>query len=213
MNILARFYLHNNRVAVADKYGTFTFSQLNKLSSQLADNIRPHLDANKSKRKPHSQQPCVAYFCPRDHTYVAAQWASWHAGAIGVPLAENYPTDDLQYLLEDSGAAAVISHSSCVNAVRPAAEKVGIPIMLVNEIRESLNADSVAPLPPTNIGEDAMLIYTSGTTGRPKGVLVRHEVRRSFRVFLPQPTPDSVHSPLTSIKQRTRAARANACAW
>jgi acyl-CoA synthetase (AMP-forming)/AMP-acid ligase II len=181
MNILNRFQLHNSRIAVTDRYGTFTFSQLNLLASELAGNLKAQLrTADKTKRKPFSPQPCVAYFCPRDHTYVAAQWASWRAGAIGVPLAENYPVDDLRFILEDSGAAAVFSHSRCVDALRPAAEKAGVPIVLITEIRDVLNPSTnlgvSPPPPPLDIGEDALLIYTSGTTGRPKGVLVRHEV-------------------------------------
>ncbi len=93
-----------------------------------------------------------------------------------MPLAENYPVEDLRYLLEDSGAAAVLSHNSCVDALRPAAEKAGVPIVLINEIRGGSNPIATPPPPPLDIGEDALLIYTSGTTGRPKGVLVRHEV-------------------------------------
>jgi acyl-CoA synthetase (AMP-forming)/AMP-acid ligase II len=178
MNILSRFYKYNTRTAICDKYGTYTFGQVNKLAMQVAGKLRPHLEnSDVSKRKTFSKQPCVAYFCPRDHTYVASQWASWHAGAIGVPLAENYPADDLRYILEDSGAAVVLSHASCVSALRPAAEKIGTPIVLVDEIGTSVEKDDVVPPPPSDIGEDAMLIYTSGTTGRPKGVLVRHQVR------------------------------------
>ena len=181
MNILARFHLHSSRIAVTDRYGTFTYGQLNHLANEIAGNVKAHLTtADKSKRKSFSPQPSVAYFCPRDHTYVAAQWASWRAGAIGVPLGENYPVDDLRYLLEDSGAAVVLSHTRCVDALRPAAEKAGVPIVLINEIRDVLNPSSVPelspPPPPLDIGENALLIYTSGTTGRPKGVLVRHEV-------------------------------------
>jgi non-ribosomal peptide synthetase component F len=146
MNILSRFYKYNTRTAICDKYGTYTFGQVNKLAMQVAGKLRPHLEnSDVSKRKTFSKQPCVAYFCPRDHTYVASQWASWHAGAIGVPLAENYPADDLRYILEDSGAAVVLSHASCVSALRPAAEKIGTPIVLVDEIGTSVEKDDVVP--------------------------------------------------------------------
>ena len=102
-------------------------------------------------------------------------------GLAGVPLAKNPASvDDLRFILEDSNAVAVLSHARCVDALRPAAEKAGVPILLINEIRNvskaSTNPEIPPPPPPLDIGENALLIYTSGTTGRPKGVLVRHEV-------------------------------------
>ena len=36
------------------------------------------------------------------------QWATWLAGAIGVPLHPSHPVDELQYILDDSDAVLLL---------------------------------------------------------------------------------------------------------
>jgi len=70
------------------------------------------------------------------------------AGACYVPIDADAPADRVRYLLDDSGARAVIEH---------------VP-----------DDDPAAVLPDVEASDAAYLIYTSGTTGLPKGVVVEH---------------------------------------
>jgi len=68
---------------------------------------------------------------------VASQLAVWRAGCIGVPLAESYPTEELAYVLEDCGARAVYAHPSFLAVLRPACERLGVPIIVVESIAQA----------------------------------------------------------------------------
>jgi malonyl-CoA/methylmalonyl-CoA synthetase len=170
--MLSRAFRNADRLAVLDAHGAHTYGQLNGWAAALASQLREAV----ARRPPtDGRQPRVAYMCPRDHTYVAAKLGSWQAGAIGVPIAENYPTAEIQYVLQDSGASACIVHKSFLAALGPAASALGVPVVAVdNGLAGGLLSESVGSAPSQ--GDGAMLIYTSGTTGRPKGVLVRHSM-------------------------------------
>jgi malonyl-CoA/methylmalonyl-CoA synthetase len=132
--------------------------------------------------------------CPRDNSYVQSQLATWHLGYIGVPIAENYPASEIEYVLKDCGVSLVLTDASKAAAIGPVASALQLPMIEVSRLTpcgpnlEALvkNAPAAsaaaAPAPshpeaqPWQDGADggAILIYTSGTTGRPKGVLTTH---------------------------------------
>lgn len=102
----------------------------------------------------------------------------------------------LAYILKDSGAHALITHTSKAKVVLEALEQIDHEIRLIwisplgkvpPKLLASHNAlawDSIfsgpsaskVPPPPASTGEHdlAALIYTSGSTGRPKGVMQPH---------------------------------------
>ncbi|HEX2094113.1 MAG TPA: amino acid adenylation domain-containing protein, partial [Longimicrobiaceae bacterium] len=99
------------------------------------------------------------------------------AGGAYVPLDPAHPADRLRYVLEDSGAALVLTS-------RGLAERLPASVarMELDAGRAALDArpphPPAVPVAPEN---PAYVIYTSGSTGRPKGVLVEH---RSLAAFL-----------------------------
>lgn len=103
---------------------------------------------------------------------VAGVLAILKAGAGYLPLDPDYPHDRLLYMIEDSGAALVLTCGAVTAKLAIPAEKVflidapGQP-----SFPSPVLAASGAPAGAPRI---AYLIYTSGSTGRPKGVVVTH---------------------------------------
>jgi len=93
------------------------------------------------------------------------------AGAAYVPVDPDYPADRISYMLEDTGAAIVVSSSKSKPKIQTAAE---INIIELDDERafanQSKNNLSNKVLP----NQLAYVIYTSGSTGKPKGVMIEH---------------------------------------
>jgi len=90
------------------------------------------------------------------------------SGAAYLPLAPEYPTERLDYMLRDSGAVALVIEEG----LAPRFENAQIPVIRLGE-------DSAAAVPAraaalTLQRSLAYVIYTSGSTGKPKGVAVEH---------------------------------------
>ena len=106
--------------------------------------------------------------------------------AVMVPTNINYQEHDLEYILNDSDASAIVIHgervpmfqgvrSRCPNVRRVlhvGEEGEGLGVSLPALAQEASKAFEPAPLAP----DDLMNIqYTSGTTGFPKGCMLTHE--------------------------------------
>jgi amino acid adenylation domain-containing protein len=105
---------------------------------------------------------------------VAALLAVLKAGGAYVPLDPAYPTERLDYMLADSGAAVLLADSDvptrlaydgAIVDLRPGAG-ADVP-----KARAPLRRKAPEDLAPEDL---AYVIYTSGSTGRPKGVMLGH---------------------------------------
>ena len=113
-------------------------------------------------------------------------YAIWFAGAVTVPIYETSSAEQIEWILEDSGARAVVAetadHTGRLKEVRDRVtglhhvwsiedNAVAVLTTLGHEITdEALEARRTAAGPEAL----ATLIYTSGTTGRPKGCMLTH---------------------------------------
>ncbi|HST62230.1 MAG TPA: amino acid adenylation domain-containing protein, partial [Longimicrobium sp.] len=91
------------------------------------------------------------------------------AGGAYLALDPALPAERLAYMLEDSGAVALVTRGDMADAL-PAGS---LPVVHLDG--EALRGESDANLPGgAGAGDLAYVIYTSGSTGRPKGVAVEH---------------------------------------
>ncbi|AWI32241.1 non-ribosomal peptide synthetase [Streptomyces tirandamycinicus] len=112
----------------------------------------------------------VALAAPRGPELAAAALGVWLAGAVYLPVDPEHPVQRLAYVLEDSGAQAVLTAPGV-----ELPEGVRARVLAL----EPLAPDGSGPLPDPGAGGPdpdscAYLIYTSGSTGKPKGTLVGH---------------------------------------
>jgi long-chain acyl-CoA synthetase len=120
------------------------------------------------------------------YEWTLADYAIWTAGAVTVPIYETSSPDQVGWILEDSGAVAVVvetaTHAGAVAAVRDRLTALRDVWQIESGALDELNragADvSDETLAARRASTDrtslATIIYTSGTTGRPKGCQLTH---------------------------------------
>ncbi|QED47028.1 non-ribosomal peptide synthase/polyketide synthase [Cytobacillus dafuensis] len=145
--------------AVVYRETKWSYERLNQEANQLAR----HLQA-----KGLSSEQIVAILVEPSVEMILAVLAVLKAGGAYVPIDPNYPSERIQYMIEDSQAEIVITHHHLTDKVNGEREKV-----ILEE--RSWERESVENLPtscePNGL---AYVIYTSGTTGHPKGVMIEH---------------------------------------
>ncbi len=93
------------------------------------------------------------------------------AGGAYLPLDADYPRERLAYMLADSQAPVLVTHSALLERL-PAD---GVATVCVDRDAERIAAQDDGNLDLDVGPEDlAYVIYTSGSTGQPKGVLLAH---------------------------------------
>ena len=128
----------------------------------------------------------VALLSRTRYEWTVVDYAIWFAGAATVPIYETSSAEQVQWILADSGARAVVletsEHSSRVREVRGDLSELhhvwsidGNGLGVLRTLGEDVS-DEELEARRTQAGPDdpATLIYTSGTTGRPKGCLITH---------------------------------------
>ena len=122
------------------------------------------------------QGDSVAMLMRNDIAFIESAYAAMRLGAYGVPVNWHFSVDEIAYVLENSGATAVVADAEFAATVRAAAEQAGVPVRVAfggpiegfadyEELLASASAEE-----PQGLVAGATMFYTSGTTGRPKGV-------------------------------------------
>ncbi|MBO0893397.1 MAG: AMP-binding protein [Acidimicrobiales bacterium] len=128
----------------------------------------------------------VAICCYNSIEYLETVFAAFKLRAAPVNVNYRYREAELTFLLEDSGAKAVVFHGALGARIVPVARSLGRPVTLVavsdgsETVPESARyeelIDRTAPAPPVvRSGDDELIVYTGGTTGRPRGVIWSHD--------------------------------------
>ncbi len=132
----------------------------------------------------------VALMAKTRYEWTLVDVAIWSAGAVSVPVYESSSAEQLRWILEDSGAVAVVlennGHLAALEQVREELPELrhhwviegkdpDVSLTALIASGRDVGADELdhrrAALTPESL---ATLIYTSGTTGRPKGCELTH---------------------------------------
>ncbi|MCA3193184.1 MULTISPECIES: acyl-CoA synthetase [unclassified Cupriavidus] len=117
----------------------------------------------------------VAVLLRNDPVFADVVFACRTAGTYYCPVNWHFMAEEVRYLLEDSGAAALIVHADLLPAVQSAVP-AGVAVLVVGGTHPDGIAyepwlAAQAPYDGPRVAPRGHLAYTSGTTGRPKGVL------------------------------------------
>jgi amino acid adenylation domain-containing protein len=145
-----------------------TYAELNKGVETLAAHLRAHGVG---------PEVIVGIYVERSLEMIVGVLAILRAGGAYLPLDPTYPSQRIQFMLEDSDVKVVLTQSG-LDSTLPQTEA---DVLLIDEREQAQERTSqeegLAPvigdlcLHANNL---AYVIYTSGSTGQPKGVMIQH---------------------------------------
>ncbi len=136
-------------------------------------------------------QDLLGLYAYNGNEFVEALLGSFEARVAPFNVNFRYVKSELQYLLADSGASALLYHAAFaprVAEILPDLPQLRVLIQIADDSGNDLldgavdyeaALASVSPEPPPvqHSGDDLYVLYTGGTTGMPKGVLWRqHDI-------------------------------------
>lgn len=161
-------YRERTAIVFGDK--SLTYRELDEVSDKLASGLRS---------KGVQSGDFVALLLKNCTEYVIADLAIGKLNAVKVPLNHLLSEEDVDYILDHSGARVIIAHQSLMTLVPDSAALIRVVVPedkecqpegvtwqdVISEQTGEFAEEDVDPLAP------ALLMYTGGTTGKPKGVL------------------------------------------
>jgi acyl-CoA synthetase (AMP-forming)/AMP-acid ligase II len=165
------------KVALLFEGKSWTFSDLDRLSKRYARGLA---------RAGISAGDRVAIFCETSPEVIIALLGAYRLGALHVPINTRYRGGEVEHILSDSGAAAILlrAGSPCATIFREVEKRLPAHPRRIwfgarapagasedLEFERLLDAGEDGGDPLRAGDEDtAILLYTSGTTGKSKGV-------------------------------------------
>ncbi|MDZ5663808.1 AMP-dependent synthetase/ligase [Nocardioides sp. S-58] len=130
----------------------------------------------------------VALLSKTRYEWTLLDYAIWFAGAVTVPIYETSSAEQIGWILQDSGARAVVAegpdHLARVREARQSADLVELQhvwslqdnaVDVLGRLGSDISDELLEQRRTTATPHDlATLIYTSGTTGKPKGCMLTH---------------------------------------
>jgi long-chain acyl-CoA synthetase len=128
----------------------------------------------------------IAVYAPTRLEWTVIDFAIWAAGGVTVPIYETSSAEQIEWIVQDSGAVAIfIASDELKETYDQVAEKLTgcehtfvIDHGALEELKQQGDAvddDALAERATSVVGSDvATIVYTSGTTGRPKGCVITH---------------------------------------
>ncbi len=162
------------KVAVIYEGQEYSYGDLNETIIKAAQVLRSKFGLAKGDRVAVALPNCIEFFI----TY----WAAILSGGVIVPLNTRLRAEEMQFVVENADAKALLVHKSVWAAIEPALEGRDQPLVTCDFELDGqmtwetlVEGDESAPEPETTTTDDlAVIAYTSGTTGQPKGALMDH---------------------------------------
>src|ERR1700733_5677548 len=153
--------------AAGGRMAEMTFEHLHEHSRRLA-NALSSLGVGKGDR--------LAILLPRCPEALIAHLAAYRLGAIALPLFVLFGPEAIEYRLNDSGAAAVVSNAAGIEKLIGITDRLAAPPILISiderhedrvlewgPLVEAASADHKRVA--TAADDPAIIVYTSGTPG------------------------------------------------
>ncbi len=143
-------------------------------------NLKANLLAIELVKKGVQHEDLVGICMDRSVAMIISMFAILKAGAAYVPLDPNYPQSRINFMVEDSGIAILITQEHLVGRFpdlasgllvfddNPKWENEELQKDELDKYERSINAGNLSH------NSLAYIIYTSGSTGLPKGVMIEH---------------------------------------
>jgi amino acid adenylation domain-containing protein len=159
-------------IAVESARGRLTYAELNERANQLAYKLR-ELGTGCDTR--------VAICLERSSELVIALLAVLKAGGAYVPLDPDYPPERVRFMMEDSAASILLTHSRLRERFGPGPARIICVDSEGERIAAQSTIDPSLALAPERL---AYILYTSGSTGQPKGVMISQRALRNHMLWM-----------------------------
>ena len=168
---------HGDKLALAFEQRRWSYAELNRAVNRVANRLLAAGLAPGDR---------LAAYGKNSDAYVIAWLAATRAGLVHVPINFALSAGELRYILEQSGAAGLLSDTSLADNVAKASE--GLDLSLSGTLHAEgpdgfdvlqaaldKNADAHEPEVDIDGASLAQLLYTSGTTAAPKAAMMTHQ--------------------------------------
>lgn len=152
----------NEAVALVFEDREISYTELNVKSDYLAARILGSGIKSES---------IIGIMMQRSPEIIVSIMAVLKAGCTYLPIDPEYPTERINYMLQDSEPSALLIDESMLNFCCNLEERMVIMNVKSDEVLPRSFKKSDKGVQGSTL---AYLIYTSGSTGRPKGVMISH---------------------------------------
>lgn len=173
---------YSDRIAIRYFDDEYSYSQLDRLSNALANGlVSSGVD----------REDRVAVLMSNSPSFVVSELAIVKSGGTKVLLNDMLAPDEIEYILRDSGAKALLCGSTFIDLAAELYDRIPTletVIDVAGDTEQFVSYDSLIEAgdedrsPQRTPSPEDILVhaYTGGTTGKPKGVLHTHRSRTSL---------------------------------
>jgi tyrocidine synthetase-3 len=153
-------------IAVVFQGEKLTYRELNEKSNQLA---RVLID------KGVQPNTIVGIMVERSLEMIIGILGILKSGGAYLPIDLDYPQERINYMLEDSKVAIIVTQKDLPSKLKVEVQSIEIDEETMFQHKKTCNVGKV-----NDANNLAYVIYTSGSTGTPKGVMVEHAQVNNF---------------------------------
>lgn len=153
-------------IALVTDQTTITYVELNTKANQLARYIQ---------KKGGGLESVVAIALERSVNMIVSIFAALKVGAAYLPIDPSHPAERIQYFLDDSKPAILITDSMLSDRI-PIVHPIEVVCLDNSSTASAIEREGQLNI-NVNVPSDhlAYIIYTSGSSGKPKGTLITHQ--------------------------------------